>query len=148
MGYAEEHQKVYFMVGTIEWQYNDENYYKAEGKALRPSKLYTTLAAAEAAVLVKEREEFERWNLREFGEYCGNDYITNQSIYDELAEKYDFQQENEHEWFEAGEKLKAAVSGSRNGQVLIKMSDEDFKRLLKAVSVNFAEVIEIELERE
>ncbi len=139
MGYAEEHQKVYFMVGTIEWQYNDENYYKAEGKALRPSRLYTTLAAAEAAVLVKEREEFERWNLREFGEYCGNGYITNQSIYDELAEKYDFQQESENEWYEAGEKLKTAI---------VKMSDEDFKRLLKIVSVNFAEVIEIELERE
>jgi len=137
MGYAEEHQKVYFMVGTIEWQYNDENYYKAEGKAIRPSRLYTTLAAAEAAVLVKEREEFERWNLGEFGEYGGGDVILNQSIYDELAEKYHFQQGSENEWYESGEKLKAAIS---------QMSDEDFKRLLKAVSVNFAEVIEIELE--
>lgn len=144
MGYAEEHQKVYFMVGTIEWQYNDENYYKAEGKALRPSKLYTTLAAAETAALVKEREKFGLSNLGEFG-YDSGDVIINQSIYDELAEKYDFQQEIEN-CYEAGEKLKAAVSGARDGQVLTKMSDEDFKRLLKAVRVNFTEVIEIELE--
>lgn len=129
------------MVGEVEYQYNDETYYRGEGTGVKPVILYTTKEKAEfealrmtrVALCGSDTKETYYWpNLMEFG-YGLDEVFEDEETATDLLKQYGMPSENleEDRWdLDLRPYLK-------------KMSQADFKQFVGALGVSFYEVVEV-----
>ncbi len=126
-------KKIMYVVGTVDFQYNDETYYAPEGDAVRPVTVYRTKEAAEKAALEQSLKAMADWDLLSFG-YSDDEIFSDPEAALELYQAAGYE----------GSDLDDLHGGYSN-EFVQKMNDEQRKKLLDLLTVTFATVSEVEV---
>lgn len=121
-------EKKGYIIQSIGYEYNDETYYKPEGGGGYPQAVLTDEVEAKKRMMELEIEE---WRGQRIGHY-GYDI-------DEVAE-------NESEFEQALAAMGIDIEDWWDVEIPTTATDDQIKRLIKASSIRFHEIIEIEIE--
>ena len=121
-------EKKGYIIQSIGYEYNDETYYKPEGGGGYPQAVLTDEVEAKKRMMELEIEE---WRGQQIGHY-GYDI-------DEVAE-------NESEFEQALAAMGIDIEDWWDVEIPTTATDDQIKRLIKASSIRFHEIIEIEIE--
>lgn len=121
---------VMFIVGKVDFQYNDQTYYEVEGGGTSPVTVYRSKERAQAAADAASLEALGEWDLMSFG-YDPSEVFTHVEAAQELFE-------------EVGVTNLEDVNGCSE-EFVAKMDDAQKRRLLKILRVEFYRVHEVEV---
>ena len=125
--------EILYVVGTIDFQYNDETYYAPEGDAIKPVTAYRTRQSAESALLTTSLKAMQEWDLLSFG-YSEDEVFSDPDAALKLyqAAGYDGKDFDD-------------LHGGDSNEFVAKMTPAQQKKLLDLLQVHFAEIREVEV---
>src|SRR5271157_4195138 len=123
--------EILYVVGTIDFQYNDETYYAPEGDAVLPVMAYRTRQSAESALLATSLKAMQEWDLLSFG-YDESEVFSDVDAALELyqAAGYDGKDFDD-------------LRGGDSNEIVAKMTPAQQKKLLNLLQIRFAEIREV-----
>lgn len=139
---------VYFMIGEISWQYNDEYYYR-EGSAVDPTKLFRSRTKALHEMARLEQEAFKKHFGGQYPsdimEYCAEGKGVDSMFKDyygfrEYMKQFGIELQAEPDSIEYGDDIVAACT-----KMLCKMGVEQFGEARRYMKFGFFEMHEVKL---